>query len=206
MADKLKKLSFIKILLISAVLVLAANLYTGRDRYFSYKLSCDWTETLTTEDFRLHSLQLRDDFYVATDSDSQLILTVDEIIGGMDFTMDSSMPTGEVLVYYTTEAGQDYSEARRTWAVPDEDGENLYSFTIPVQYVHTLRIDPTIYGGNRLYFGGFVLNPPRQFSDFSLFSVQNLPVFMVCTGLLAAIFRFVQEIFTKKSDKVYKKQ
>lgn len=206
MADKLKKLSFIKILLISAVLVLAVNLYTGRDRYFSYKLSCDRTQTLTTEDFRLHSLQLRDDFYVATDSDSQLILTVDEIIGGMDFTMDFSMPTGEVLVYYTTAPGQDYTESQRTWALPVEGSENLYSFTIPPQYVHTLRIDPTIYGGNRLYFGDFILNPPRRFSDFFRPSVQNLPVFMVCTGLLASIFRFVQEIFTKKSDKVYKKQ
>ena len=43
MADKLKKLSFYKILLISAVIVLAVNLYSGWRGYSSYKLSCDWT-------------------------------------------------------------------------------------------------------------------------------------------------------------------
>ncbi|MBQ8604967.1 MAG: hypothetical protein IJ410_09035 [Oscillospiraceae bacterium] len=204
MADKLKKLSFTKILLISAVIVLAVGLYNSWNRYFSYGLSCDWTGEFSVTDFELHSLQLRDDFYVATDSDSQLVMTVDNVIGGMDFVMDSSMPTGEVLVYYTTAPGQDYTESQRTWAVPSEDGEKLYSFTIPAQYVHTLRIDPTIYGGNRLYFGEFILNPPRQFSDFVNFSATELPVVMVCTGLLASFFRFVQEIFTKKSDKVYK--
>ena len=206
MADKLKKLSFYKILLISAVIVLAVNLYSGWRGYSSYKLSCDWTQTLTVEDFRLHSLQWRDNCYIATDSDSQLVLTVNEIIGGMDFEMDSSMPTGEVLVYYTTRPGQDYTEKQRTWAVPASDGSNLYSFDIPCQYVHTLRIDPTIYGGNRLYFGEFILNPDRSFSYYSPFTVVNMAVMAVCTAILAAFLAFVQEIFTKYRDKVYKKK
>ncbi|MBR5521442.1 MAG: hypothetical protein IKU54_05540 [Oscillospiraceae bacterium] len=204
MADKLKKLSFTKILFISAAVVLAVSLYSNWNGYFSYGLSCDWTQELSVTDFELHSLQLRDDFYVATDSDSQLVMVVDEVIGGMDFEMDSSMPTGEILVYYTTSPDQDYTEVQRTWAVPaDEDGV-LYTFTIPVQYVYKLRIDPTIYGGNKLYFGTFRLNPPHSFSDYAGFRVADLPVIMVYTGLLAAFLKFIQEIFTKKSDKLYK--
>lgn len=204
MAKKLSNLSFGRILLISMLVVLAVKLYTAYNRSWRYGLGCDWTQTYTAEDFQLHSLQQRDDFYIATDSDSQLIMVVDGETGGMDFTMDSSMPTGEILVYYTTAPGQDYTESQRTWAVPVKGSENLYSFTIPAQYVHTLRIDPTIYGGNRLYFGEFILNPDRGFSDFISFSVTDLRIMAVCTVLLAAFFGFVQEIFTKKQDKVYK--
>ncbi len=204
MAKKLSNLSFSRILLISAALVLAVQLFATAGRYYRYKRCPDRKISYSVTDFELHSLQQRDDFYIATDSDSQLVMVVDGETGGMDFVMDSSMPTGEILVYYTTAAGQDYTESQRTWAVPVEGEENLYSFTIPAQYVHTLRIDPTIYGGNRLYFGEFTLNPDRSFSNFADFSVRKLPVFMVCTGLTAAFFGFIQEIFTKKQDKVYK--
>jgi len=205
MAKKLLNLSFSRILLISALIVLTVRLYAACNQSWRYGLGCDWTRTYTAADFQLHSLQQRDDFYTSTDSDSQLVMVVDGEIGGMEFTMDSSMPTGEILVYYTTAPGQDYTESQRTWAVPVENSENLYSFTIPVQYVHTLRIDPTICGGNRLYFGEFILNPARNFSDFISFSAADLRIMAVCTAVIAAFFGFIQEIFTKKQDKVYKK-
>ena len=204
MAKKLLTLSFSRILRISAALVLAVQLFAGAGRYYRYNRCPHRKISYSVTDFQLHSLQQRDDFYIATDSDSQLVMVVDGEMGGMDFVMDSSMPTGEILVYYTTRAGQDYTESQRTWALPVEGRDNLYSFTIPAQYVHTLRIDPTIYGGNRLYFGGFTLNPDRAFSDFVGLSLTDLPVMAVCTALLATFFAFVQEIFTKKRDKVYK--
>ena len=204
MVKKFMGLSFRGILAVSLALVLTAQLLADAGQYMSYRISCDRTAIWSAEDFELHSLQKSDDFYTATDSDSHLVMVVDDVMGGMEFEMDSSMPAGEVLVYYTTEAGQDYTENQRVWAVPVEKDNVLYSVSLPVQYVHTLRIDPTIHGGNRLHFGTFRLNPQRSFSDFTDFSAVGMAPLAVYTAFLAAFLKLVQEIFTKKRDKVYK--
>lgn len=201
MMKKFAQLSFTKIIALSAVLVLFVNTAAGAVRYTQEKGS----ETLlSVSDFAMESMAERKQNgvvkYVATDGDPQLLLTVDGAVTGMKFYMESTMPTGEIVVYWTEAEGEGFSERSRTWAQPVKNEENMYSFDLDGQYVHTLRIDPTIYGGNFLTFGDFVLNYQRPLSAYIGISYENLPFIVMYTGILASILKFIQEIFTKNSD------
>lgn len=210
MIKKFVSLSFTKILIFSLAFVLAAQTAFGAvsalRENIDRKNGAIKTQSLSFYDFKAESIAEREIGgeikYVSTDADPQLILTFDGKMTGMKFYMDSTMPTGEVVVYYTLSTDEDFSEKNKVWAKPE--GNGIYSFTLSEKYIHTLRIDPTIFGGNFMTFGEFVVNPKRNFSDYLSFGYENLPFIVMYTGILASIIRFVQEIFTKKSDKLYK--
>ena len=214
---KLLSLSFTAVLALSAAIVLGANLAAGRIADMrvnsAYKDGSLVSEQLSAEDFEMEGLaeRKRDGVvkYVATDSDPQMYYTVDGLFTNMTFTMENTMPYTEIVVYYTTTADQGFSEKQRLWAQPVKGSENTFAFSLPMQYVHTLRIDPTVSGGSFLTFGSFQLNgenasresgPGYSPLEFLGFTATDLPFFVLYTGLLASIIRFIQDLFTKKSD------
>lgn len=202
MLKKFSDLTFTKIVAISATVVLLGHFVSGGVTMVKEKSVVP--EVLTIGDFETESMveRKKDGLtrYVATDSDPQLLLTVDGTLTGVKFYMETTMPASEIVVYYTQSAEEGFSERSRVWAdtVSGEDG--WYRVTLPGGYVHTLRIDPSIYGGNFMTFGDFILNPEKSSADYFGISYRNLPFLVLYTGILASVARFIQEIFTKKSD------
>ena len=207
---KLFSLSFTKLAALSACIVLVANISLGAIADFridsALKNGKMISAELTVEDFELEGMVERKKDgvvrYVATDSDPQMYYVVDGLFTNMTFTMENTMPDTEIVVYYTTEEGQGFSEKQRLWAQPVKGGENLYIIEMPVQFVHTLRIDPTVSGGSFMTFGSFRMNSPSAMMSDGIIdiTVRDIPVLVLYTALLASIIRFVQDFFTKKSD------
>ena len=163
---KFVSLSFTKILAVSAVIVLAVHSGLGvaadMKENAAYKNGTLVQTELAAEDFTMQSMVERKKDgtvkYVATDSDPQLHCVVNGLFTNMTFSMENSMPGTEIVVYYTTAEGQDFSENQRLWAQLVQGSENTYRIEIPMQHVHTLRIDPTVTGGSFLTFGNFEMN------------------------------------------------
>ncbi len=199
---KLKDLSFARILLLSVIVVMICHFAIGginmakdnsnRENGSLVQL------TLTAEDFEIESMGKRGDRYVATDSDPQLLYVVDGLLTKVDFYMESSMPTGEVVVYYTTDRAAGFSEKQRAWAKPIGGGR--YTIDFDGSYIHTLRIDPTIYGGNFMFFGDFVINGEKTAAEYMGLNYRNITFMTVYTLVFAVICRFVKELFTKNSQ------
>ncbi len=199
---KLKDLSFARILLLSVAVVLICHFVIGginMAKDSSNRKNGSLKQiTLAAEDFEIESMGKRGDRYVATDSDPQLLYVVDGLLTKVDFYMESSMPTGEVVVYYTTDRAAGFSEKQRTWAKPIGDGS--YTIDFDGGYIHTLRIDPTIYGGNFILFGDFVINGEKSAAEYIGLNYRDIAFMALYSLILAVICRFVKELFTKNSQ------
>lgn len=71
---------------------------------------------------------------------------------------------------------------------------------MPAKKVFSIRIDPTMYRGNRLIFSDFEFNNPKSFLDYFAVSYSDVFSFLLYTGLISSILRFIQEFFTKKFE------
>ncbi len=206
MISRLKKNHFIYCLVFLLVYRLLFNV---RGDFVSEKMLAGngslAPQQLTISDFTTHSMVRRDGSFIATDGDPQLHYVVDGDFYGMKFYMTSSMPTGEIPVYYTTAEGQDFSESRHTWAVPVKGEDGRYIIRTDLQRVHTLRIDPTTVAGNQLTFGDFTLNPEKTFAEYFPVNYRTVPLFFALTTVLWAISATFEEIFTFFRKKDYKK-
>lgn len=159
------------------------------------------TFTMQYDEFRLESLRYDSEGNLASsDTDPQLILEEKMKLTRIKFYMESTIYPGEMVMYYTVKEGQGFSERKRVWAKPIQGQDNWYEIDLPMKTVLSIRIDPTIYAGNRLYFGDFIFNEEKSFADYFKVSYGDVFNLMLYTGILSSILRFIQEILTKKVE------
>ena len=104
------------------------------------------------------------------------------------------------MVYYTTKEGEGFSENKRWWAQPVDGEDNWYVVEMGLKNVRSLRIDPTMYAGNQMTFGTFIINEERTLSDYIAPDARRIFNLLLYTGIISSVLRFVQEIFTKKFE------
>lgn len=106
-------------------------------------------KTLVLEDFTFESVQILESEngkqrFVSTDHDPQLIYTIDGQTpfapGIVSFDAQPHLPSGEMVLYYTTKAGQGFSDTRRVWAFQQSDGS--WQFDLTGKLVYAIRLDP----------------------------------------------------------------
>jgi len=204
MQFRFKKLTSLQIIMISAVMVFVLFLGKAGIGYAGEKSARKDGRleifTLTLDDFQLSSLIKTSKGTVATDGDPQLILNGEMYVTNIKFYMDSIYAPGDIVVYYMTDGDAGFNERHRTWAYPVPDTENWYEIEMPLTHVMALRIDPTIYAGNRMEFGDFIFNLDASGTDYFDFSASTVFYFTVYTAIAAAILKFIQELLTKSGE------
>lgn len=155
---------------------------------------------LEVSDFEQVSMKQDGESLVSTDADPQLILNVNRKMTNIKFYMETSLYPGEIVVYYTTDPRQGFSENKRLWAVPVSGESGWYAVDLGIKDVISVRIDPTIYAGNEMTFGTFVLNEEKTLSDYLSVAPSDIFNLLLYTGIISSLLRLLQEIFTKKFE------
>lgn len=203
-SDFVKKIASWQIIAFSAFFLVALFLLCGFWGYAAENISRS-NETLvqsrmTVSDFQQISMKADGDRLISTDSDPQLIWQADQKITNIKFYMEPSLYPGEIVVYYTTKDGEGFSENKRLWAHPVDGENNWYVAELGLKDVRGLRIDPTMYAGNHMTFGTFVINEERTLSDYIAPDARRIFNLLLYTGIISSVLKFVQEIFTKKFE------
>ena len=201
-----KKYTAVSTKAILAVSILLAVLFTmagGLKDYMAEK-SARANDTLTEmhfidSDFRLESMrsQKPEKGWKATDGDPQLVLDKPMIFTGIEFYMEYSVYPGEMLVYYTTPDQPEYTNANMAVMAPLKDKDGWFGVSVPVTYITSLRIDPTVVAGNHMVFGDFVVNPQSQLADYLAPDSYTILSTAIYSLVLFAILSFVKDFFTK---------
>lgn len=203
-SDFVKKIASWQIIAFSALFLVVLFLMRGFWDYASENISRS-NETLvqsrmTVSDFQQMSMKADGDLLISTDSDPQLIWQADQKITNIKFYMETSLYPGEIVVYYTTKDGEGFSENKRLWAQPVDGEDNWYIVEMGLKNVRSLRIDPTMYAGNQMKFGTFIINEERTLSDYITPDARRIFNLLLYTGIISSVLRFVQEFFTKKFE------
>lgn len=204
MVKKIKKISSRRIILGTALVLVALFVAGGLFRFANETLSRKngsyKTETWQATDFEISSMIEVDGGLKATDNDPQLIMNRVQKISSIRFYMEYTFHPGEVTMYYTQPGDTAFSERKRVWATPVLGRENWYLIEMPMTEVSSVRIDPTMYGGNVLTFGDFIFNEEKSFADY--FAVSSGDVFnlVLYTGIISSLLKFIQEMITRKFD------
>ena len=157
--------------------------------------------TLTLDDFYLEAFKPEDnDVYRMTDGDPQIILEDAGEIYSVKFYMEYYTYPGEMVVYYTTDENQGYNEKNKAWAKPVKDEKGWFEAKLPGKDFRTIRIDPTIYRGNRLKFGDFIINGEKSLTDFVEITPSVIFDFIVYSGVLWSVLRLIHDFVTKKYE------
>ena len=159
------------------------------------------TKTIHFDVFQQEALKdVGDGFYRTTDSDPQLILSHPGKVYSVKFYMEYYTYPGEIVVYYKTDDNQEYNEKHKTWAKPVTDEKGWFEAKLPSEDLRSLRIDPTIYRGNRLKFGDFIINSEKSLSDFVKITPPVIFDFVIYSGALWSVLRLIYDFVTKKSE------
>ena len=159
------------------------------------------TKVLTLSDFYLEAFKKEEnDVYRMTDSDPQIILENAGEIYSVKFYMEYYTYPGEIVVYYTTDENQAFNEKNKTWAKPVRDEKGWFEAELTGENLRTIRIDPTIYRGNRLKFGDFIINGEKSVTDFIEITPAVIFDFIVYSGVLWSVLRLIHDFVTKKYE------
>ncbi len=158
------------------------------------------TYTLSVEDFVYDGMREKNGQWQTTDGDPQMRFAVNGGFTGVEINADYLVYPGDIILYYTTAPGADFSRKNRVYISQDKDNSSLYTGRIPVANVADIRLDPTTVAGNMIDFGQIVINPARTLADYLAITPYHLMMWAVYSLLLGAIFRFVQEFFTKSFE------
>lgn len=115
---------------------------------------------------------------VSTDPDPRLVYSPGEAFYASRFTFyaeTSNRPGGEIMLYYTTTPGEEFSDAKRLTARLGEDGGWL--FDLGGRRVQALRFDPDTKGGVLWRNWRIVLNEEKPLGDYFLPDAR--PVFLL---------------------------
>ena len=103
--------------------------------------------TLTEQQLSLSSFQLVDlpgegDGYVSTSGAPEIILedVSDRVVRTLSYRAEFDAEPREMCLYYTTAAGEPYSQDKRVFPTMGEDGSYIY--TLPRTTIVSLRLDP----------------------------------------------------------------
>ena len=169
--------------------------YTGLRR--AYRKNGSLVEyTYTVADFTQNSLAERGEYLIATDSDPQLVREWPaQAIDTITFYMEAEIYPGEMVVYYTEDAAEPFSEKKRVWITPT-DRENVYTANLGLKKIRNIRIDPTMYAGNRMIFGDFVFNVPRSLADNFRITYGDIFNLIVYTGFISGLLKLLAEVLS----------
>lgn len=123
----------------------------------------------------------------STNSDPQLIWQLEgQPIGLVRLDAQSySKPGGEMVLYYTTNEGQPFSEARKLWARQDEEGR--YVFDLEGRRIYGLRLDMDTAGGVIWRVHGISVNLYKPAWQFYVPDVQNTVLLLLVPLLCWAV-------------------
>lgn len=197
MVKKLRDAPFWSLTALRAVIMVLLFLFKGTYIFCAEKIYRHSGRLMqgeyTVDDFTQNSIVDRDGKKVSTDNDPQLIMEYGGRISHIDFQMERDIYPGEMVVYYTEKAGEPFSENKRVWIKPSKDWDNTYTVDLEMKNVKMLRIDPTMYAGNRMTFGTFSFN--RENSALSYFTPSYGDIFnlILYSGLAAALAKVCAE-------------
>lgn len=99
-------------------------------------------QQLSLSAFQLVDLQGEGDGYVSTSGDPQIILedVSDQVVRTLSYRAEFDAEPREMCLYYTTAAGEPYSQDKRVFPMMGEDGSYIY--TLPRTTIVSLRLDP----------------------------------------------------------------
>lgn len=99
-------------------------------------------QQISLEEFQLVDLQAEGDGYVSTSADPQIILedVSDRVVRTLSYQAEFDADPREMCLYYTTAAGEPYSQDKRVFPTIGEDGS--YVYTLPRTTIVSLRLDP----------------------------------------------------------------
>ncbi len=203
MLTRIRKIKDVTLIALVCTVML---LFTAGQRTFSYmkekaaRSSGSLTATvLSVDDFELSGIRKEDSGYVTVNDDPQMVYVYDGYISEVRMEMKYSLEPGEIVMYYTNPGDAGFSPRKRIWAVPD--GERGYVFSLPMQQVHEIRIDPTMYPSNRLSFGDIEVNPRTGAEKFYSVSRRQLFYFLIYAGIASAVLKFLLVLTDNKEKK-----
>lgn len=204
MIKKIEKIPFTALLLTAFITVAVVFGANGCLNYYK-EISAGKEGTLVTkqlqvQDFVIDGMREKDGQWQTTDGDPQMHLAVNGGFTGVEFKADYLVYSGDIILYYTTAPGTDFSRKNRVYISQDKNNTHLYTAKIPLTNVADIRLDPTTVAGNMIDFDSIIINPPHSLSDYLTLAPYHLMMWVVYSLLLAAIFRFVQEFFTKSFE------
>lgn len=205
MFKKTKKITSKKIIGFTAIVLIILFFVNGMMKFITESVARKngslIEKRLTVEDFSCDGMkQLEDGKWQATDNDPKMIIEEKQKITSIYFYMKSSMFPGEMTMYYTQEGDAGFSERKRIWATPVQGEENWYCIDMNMKNVTSIRIDPTMYRGNIMEFGDFIFNEETSFVDYFDISYGTVFNFIVYTGLISSVLKFLVEIITRNFD------
>ncbi len=211
MIKKFTQLTFIQLTALCCAFVLVFHTARGTADFLKEKSRRDAGQLKTlhfseTDFEHVSLLPAENGEYIATDGDPQMIITVDGLFTGIKMHMEAAMPPGKIIAFYTTGRDMPFSEKQILWLYPVKDRDNIYSAAMPPEYIHTLRIDPTELGANRLKFGRFEINSKNTPTDYLKINHINMPYMAVYTAVLASVLKLLQEILQKININSIKKK
>lgn len=144
---------------------------------------------LTPEDFELIEINAEGNIvYQSISADPQMILAeLPTKVRTLRFTAEYSNSPNEIDLYYTTKAGQDFSNTMRVWPIIQEDGS--YLFTLPHESIKSLRLDPSSTIA-KIEFGEIVLNEPQSALQYFNPGWSGLVLLLILPAFAAAILRW----------------
>lgn len=201
MIDRIRGLKYIHFLIISLVSTFAVLCISGLAAYSGYSGRIK-SEAMITYDVDLNECgfesmkQIEEGCYVATDSDPQIIIDVGGNVEAVEICMTAYLEPGEILLYYTNDADEGFTGSKMRWAHGWKEPDS-YLFRIDGRdsRIARLRIDPTVYAGNRVNIEKIRINPEMGLDDFLVFD----HVFLFKTLLYGALASVIlRELFRKK--------
>ncbi len=157
-------------------------------------------QELQAQTAQLVNLQQNENgLYVSQNSDPQLIFSgIDMPLRVVSLSASFSLPQGEMELFYTRQAGEDFSLQRRVIGVPQEGGG--YMFYLPRGSVHSLRIDLGTTGGNEVQIYNIALNPALSAAHYLVPSLREVLFVLIVPALALCAIYTIMEILQNVRD------
>lgn len=154
------------------------------------------TAVLGAEAFERINLQPQPDGTLVTTTDDPRMVLKDcpERVSRVQVQVKFlNLDPGEFTLFYQTRPGmEDFDANYRLWA--KQEGNGVYSFSLPQDKIYGLRLDPGIYAGIQMELTSVTLNP--QVSAISWFVPTNawLVAFAVFPALIASALAYLRAV------------
>lgn len=161
------------------------------------------TKEIPLSDFMAVNLVQEGDLLRSQTADPQLIYRLGGYALNLRVKMEFDANPGELDLYYTEKAGEDFDKYRRIWAVRQADGSYLY--TLPRKQIDILRLDPGSAENLGISIESITINEPAEISRYLDISLNGLFKLAVYPALAACAIQYglivYQEIKKKKEQR-----
>ncbi len=194
MIKKIKNLSAIQLIaLCMAVISVFWILKNGIS--FAMEKSSAEIQVLSADDFELVGIIKNENGeYISTDGDPQLILTKEMKVARISIVGQFSVTPGEMLVYYTQKDGQGFAPHKRYWFYK-EDQSNVYTASMPLKKLKSIRIDPTTFAGNTMTIEQIIINKPKNIIEYFKPTVRDIFNLIIYSCIISSIVYLLKDLF-----------